>query len=70
VIAVATHGLFTPEAARVLPAGGIDRVLVTDTAGTQVAPALAGLVERVPAAGLVAEAIGRLHRDGSLVELG
>jgi ribose-phosphate pyrophosphokinase len=71
VLAVATHGLFVSPASETIAAGSIERVVVTDSV-----PAfrLDGLVARekvdvVSIAPLLAEAISRLHEDGSISEL-
>lgn len=71
VVGVATHGLFTVGADRVL-SEAFDKLVVTDSvASTRVSTAALGAkLERVSVAGLFAEAIRRLHDDGSLVELG
>lgn len=66
VLAVATHGVFAPGADRALGEAPIDRLLVTDSVGM---PSLPPRVEVVPVAPLVAEAVRRLHEDGSLVQL-
>ncbi|NNG05825.1 MAG: ribose-phosphate pyrophosphokinase [Inquilinus sp.] len=69
--AVATHGLFVPPADKVLADPAIDSVVVTNTippfrlAGTPAGQSLA-IVDLAP---LLAEAIGRLHGGGSLVDL-
>lgn len=71
VVALAGHGLFTGAAADVLQRPEIDRWLVTDTVPPfRLPPELAAKrLEIVSAAPLFAEAIRRLHADGSLVEL-
>jgi ribose-phosphate pyrophosphokinase len=71
VIAAATHAVFTPEAAGVLEASAIERIVVTDTVppARDEPAALAARVRRVTVAPLFAEAIARLHTGGSLVEL-
>lgn len=71
VYAVAAHGLFVGQAAAVLGAGAIDRILVTDTvpARRDADPAWAARVEYLPIAGLFATAIDRLHRGGSISAL-
>lgn len=71
IICVATHGLFVDDAARVIDDPAIDRWLVTDTIPPfRLSPDLAALrLEIVSAAPLIAEAIRRLHQDGSLVDL-
>ena len=71
VLAFATHGAFVPEASRVLADAPIDRIAVLDHIPPfALDPSLveAKLVQ-VEAAGLVAEAIRRMHEGGSLVEL-
>jgi ribose-phosphate pyrophosphokinase len=71
VLAAATHGVFAPPADAVLGAAGIERIFVTDTIapGRDLGAALQACVVRVPTAGLVAEAIRRLHADDSVSEL-
>ncbi len=71
VWALAAHGLFTGGAEKALADPQIDRWLVTDTVPPFRLPeALAAeCVEVVSAAPLFAEAIRRLHEDGSLVDL-
>ena len=71
VYAAATHGVFTDEAVRRLDTPALDRVVVTDTIPPWRLPP--DLIERklivLPAAPLVAEAIRRIHDNGSLVDL-
>lgn len=71
VIALAAHGLFTDGAEAALARPEVDRWLITDTVPTFRLPAAlaAERVEIVSAAPLFAEAIWRLHGDGSLVAL-
>jgi ribose-phosphate pyrophosphokinase len=71
IIALAGHGLFTGGAAGVLDRPEIDRWLVTDTIPPfRLPPEIAAKrLEIVSAAPLFAEAIRRLHENGSLVEL-
>ncbi|SPH18806.1 Ribose-phosphate pyrophosphokinase [Defluviimonas aquaemixtae] len=71
VIAFAAHGLFTKGAEQALEDAAIDRWIVTDTVPRRsIDPVLFDRrVEVVSAAPLFAEAIRRLHHDGSLVEL-
>jgi ribose-phosphate pyrophosphokinase len=71
VLAVAGHGLFVGGAAEVLERPEIDRWLVTDTIPPfRLPPDLAARrLEVVSAVPLFAEAIRRLHENGSLVEL-
>jgi ribose-phosphate pyrophosphokinase len=70
VLAAGAHGLFCGEAAAVLASGAVERIVVTDTVpGTRLDAALVPRVEYVPIAGLLAEAISRLQRGGSLSDL-
>lgn len=71
VIAIACHGLFTGAAEEKLQSRHIARWLVTDTVPPfRLAPDMAERkIETVSAAPLFAEAIRRLHANGSLVEL-
>ncbi|HKN64429.1 MAG TPA: ribose-phosphate diphosphokinase [Gaiellaceae bacterium] len=65
VIAAATHGLFSGDAAAKLAASPIERVIVTDTVENQPHP-LGEKVEVVSVAGLFAEAIKRVHGRESI----
>jgi ribose-phosphate pyrophosphokinase len=71
VLAVATHGVFAPGADATLGAGAVDAVIVTDTIAPIClpAPGLATRLTRLATAPLCAEAIRRLHGDGSLSDL-
>jgi ribose-phosphate pyrophosphokinase len=71
VIALAGHGLFTGGAAEALARPEVGRWLVTDTVPPfRLPPELVKRrVEIVSAAPLFADAIRRLHENGSLVEL-
>jgi len=71
VIALAAHGLFTEGAEAAIARPEVDRWLVTDTVPPFRLPRdlAERRVETVNAAPLFAEAIRRLHEDGSLVEL-
>jgi ribose-phosphate pyrophosphokinase len=71
VLVVAAHGLFVPPAGRVLAEGAFERVIVTDSVPPlRLDPELAKRkLEMLSVAPLFAEAIARLHGDGSLVEL-
>ena len=72
VVGVATHGLFTADAATVLGGDAFDKLIVTDSVAVNGVPAGAfgAKLERVSVAPLFAEAVRRLHEGGSLVELG
>ncbi|MGD8709489.1 MAG: ribose-phosphate diphosphokinase, partial [Ectothiorhodospiraceae bacterium] len=68
VIAAATHGLFTGDAARILSSAPIDRLIVADTVpvpGT-VRTALGDRLTVLDTAPLVAAALRCLNTDGSL----
>ncbi len=71
VHALATHGVFTDRAAEALADPAVDRVAVLDVIPPFALPQ--ALVERklvrLDSAPLLAQAIGRLHSGGSLVEL-
>ncbi|MGW5157328.1 ribose-phosphate diphosphokinase [Nonomuraea wenchangensis] len=67
IVVVATHGLFVESAAERLGRAPIRRVLVTDTLAQPAAPAMPLSVCSV--APLLADAIGRLHRDEPLDDL-
>lgn len=71
VLAVASHGVFADAANTVLAASGIERIIVTDTIPPLrvTAPGLQSRLMLVSTAGLFAEAIRRLHSNGSIVEL-
>ena len=70
VLAAATHGVFAPAAASVLGASALERIVVTDTIPLRIGDArLAARIDQVRTAARFAEAIGRLHGGGSLVEL-
>jgi ribose-phosphate pyrophosphokinase len=71
VMALVTHGLFMAGAAEVLADPAIERLIITDTVPPFRLPS--GLphdkLEILPAAPLLAEAIGRLHDDRALTDL-
>jgi ribose-phosphate pyrophosphokinase len=71
VYAVATHGIFVGEAARVVADPGLERLVVTDTIPPfRLDPALVrAKVTILDTAPLFAEAIRRIHTGGSVVEL-
>ena len=67
----ATHGAFSPDANSALATDAIASLVVTDSVPPLAihAEAVRGKLERLSCTGLVAEAIRRLHTDGSIVEL-
>ena len=67
----ATHGVFSEKAASVLASAPIDRLILTDSVPLEpaVATALGDRLTLVSVAGLVAEAIRRLHANGSITQL-
>jgi ribose-phosphate pyrophosphokinase len=67
IVAAATHGLLVDTAADRLATAGIQRLVVTDTVAPGDHTALAAEVHSV--AGLLADAIGRLHRNEDLDDL-
>ena len=71
VLAVASHGVFAEAANTVLAASEVERIIVTDTIPPLrvTAPGLQSRLVQVSTAGLFAEAIRRLHSNGSIVEL-
>jgi ribose-phosphate pyrophosphokinase len=71
VIAAAAHGVFVPEASRLLASAPIDRIVVLDHIPPFALDAsfVAARVTLLDASALVAEAIRRMHGGGSLVEL-
>ncbi|WP_431920867.1 ribose-phosphate diphosphokinase [Nonomuraea jabiensis] len=67
IVVVATHGLFVESAAERLGRATIRRVLVTDTLAQPAAPAMPlSVCSLTP---LLADAIGRLHREEPLDDL-
>jgi ribose-phosphate pyrophosphokinase len=71
VFAAAAHAAFVPQASRVLADAPLSRIAVLDHIPPSVLdPALvAAKLSLLDGAGLVAEAIRRMHENGSLVEL-
>jgi ribose-phosphate pyrophosphokinase len=71
VLAAASHGVFADAANAVLDASDIERIVVTDTIPPLrlTAPGVISRLVEVSTAGLVAEAIRRLHGGGSIAEL-
>jgi len=67
-IVAASHGLLVGSAGERLAAAGVSRVLVTDSLTPVEHPGLAVQVRSI--AGLLADAIGRLHRNEDLGQLG
>jgi ribose-phosphate pyrophosphokinase len=65
VVAAVSHGVFAPGSMERLDAGPIRRVITTDTIETQPVT-LSAKVKIVSVAGLLAEAIGRIHRHESI----
>ena len=71
VMALVTHGLFMQGAAEVLADPAIERLIVTDTVPPfrLATGAARKKLEILPAAPLLAEAIGRLHDGRALTDL-
>ncbi|MFN4175706.1 ribose-phosphate diphosphokinase [Phenylobacterium sp.] len=71
VIAFAAHGLFMPGAAEALADPALERVVVTDSVPPfrLAGAAIAAKVETVPAAPLLADAVGRLATGQALTDL-
>jgi ribose-phosphate pyrophosphokinase len=71
VIGLASHGAFADRANETLAEPALDRLVITDTIPPEriTAAAVRGKLEVVSAAPLFAEAVRRLHEDGSIVEL-
>jgi ribose-phosphate pyrophosphokinase len=66
----ATHAAFTSEAARLLEAGGPDRLIVTDSVDVPAPFAESPATTVLGVAGLFAEAIRRLHAGEPVSDLG
>ena len=71
VLALVTHGLFTPGAEAALTDAAIDRIAVTDSvpAFRLKAEAARAKIDTLPVAPLLAEAIRRLHGGETLTDL-
>lgn len=71
VIAMATHGLFMHDAPSTMDEPVLERIVVTDSVPPIRLPEdfRSRKVEVLPVAPLLGEAIGRMHRNGSLVDL-
>lgn len=67
----ATHGVFSQAAGSILTEAPIDRIVITNSVPPPAALAaqLGARLETIDVAALVAEAIRRLHADGSITEL-
>ncbi|PPC95119.1 MAG: ribose-phosphate pyrophosphokinase, partial [Methylocystis sp.] len=67
----ATHGVFSQKAASALKNAPIDQLIITDTTPLQpsMAAALGDRLMVVSVTGLLAEAIRRLHANGSITQL-
>lgn len=68
VVAAATHGIFADGALKLLADASIERVYVTDSLPLPVGQD-ASLIEIVPVAPMLAEAIMRIHKDLSISAL-
>jgi len=69
---VATHGAFSSGAAAILRDAPFDRLLISDTVPLPLGvntTEMKGRLAIVSIAGLLAEAVRRLHSGGSIVEL-
>lgn len=64
ITVAATHALLVGDAGARLAAAGVRRLVVADTLPAPAAPGVA--LERCSVAGVLADAIGRLHRDEEL----
>jgi ribose-phosphate pyrophosphokinase len=71
VLAAATHGLFVGDAEKVIGEGALEKVVITDSVPPfRLDPQLLrSKIVVLEAAPLFAEAIGRIHAGGSIVEL-
>jgi ribose-phosphate pyrophosphokinase len=71
VLACVAHGLFMPGAETALADPAIDRIIATDSVPAFRLPdgPVRDKLDIVPAAPLLAEAIGRLHEDKALTDL-
>ncbi|HML13524.1 MAG TPA: ribose-phosphate diphosphokinase [Xanthobacteraceae bacterium] len=70
VVTMVTHGLFAAGAAPVIADPAIDRMVVTDSVPLSLPPGAArDKLDVLPAAPLLAEAIGRIHAGASLADL-
>ena len=67
IVVAATHGLLVGSACDRLAAASIGRLLVTDSLTPVERPGLPVEVQSI--AGLLADAIGRLHRNEDLADL-
>jgi ribose-phosphate pyrophosphokinase len=71
VIGMASHGAFTARAGEALANPALDALVITDTIPVQrlTDPAVTAKLQVLDTSALFAEAIRRLHEDGSIVEL-
>jgi len=71
VVAMATHGVFTQDAAQVLSNAVIDSIVTTDSVSISAADEkkLSTKLVRISCADLIAQTISRLHSAGSIVDL-
>lgn len=71
VLAMATHGLYTQDAAQVLSYAAIESIVTTDSVSISEATEkkLSNKLVRLSCANLFAQAISRLHSSGSIVDL-
>ncbi len=71
VLAMASHGAFTPRADEILATPALDAVIITDTIVPEriTTPAVQGKLTVLDTSRLFAEAIRRMNGGGSLVEL-
>jgi ribose-phosphate pyrophosphokinase len=64
--AAVTHGVFSVASERSLDSAALDRLLVSDTIPPPIAQRRIEVIDCAP---LISEAIGRLHRNESVIEL-
>lgn len=71
VLVAATHGVFSAGAASTLASAPIDELIITDSTppASAVAAAVGDRLTIISVAGLIAEAIRRLHANGSITQL-
>ncbi len=70
IIAFATHGAFSADANGILAGAALDEIVITNTLPVRLtSPEVLRKLGVIDISGFVAEAIRRLHEDGSLVDL-